>query len=253
MALSTETEPPRPCFEALLLRATDGWFAYLIPLVSLPLSPNQKPAYQETLQRLVKLLRGSSASHRTVILELEELHKNDAIRQIGANGRIWGPEFGLGVRPEQSAPKFWKFEDMIERPYDQPIPPLMLSVVRLDTDEAGAGHAAATMAGTGGLLQAIHRDPIDQLVSAWKQVLLPPIQEDGLRAFPLYVPLLTAESVTHSAEMLNTWLGSVDIYLRESPQDKGLLVVSREALEHKLVEAGIDIPLPPSKPALGTL
>jgi hypothetical protein len=75
-------------------------------------------------------------------------------------------------------------------------------------------------------------------------VLLPSIQEDGLRAFPLYVPLLTAASLTHSPEQLNTWLGPVDVYLRESPQDKGLLVLSRAPLHQKLVDAGIDVPLP---------
>ena len=76
------------------------------------------------------------------------------------------------------------------------------------------------------------------------KVLLPPIEEEGLKAFPLYVPLLTAASLSASAEQLDTWLGAVDVYLRESPQDKGLLIVSRQPLEKKLLAAGIDVPRP---------
>lgn len=104
--MSIETESRHTPFEAVLPRAPEGWFAYLILILPLPMSAHRKPQYVEMLQQLVKSLRAPSAMQRTVFLELEELHKNDAIRQIGANGRLWGPVFGLGVRPEQPAPKF---------------------------------------------------------------------------------------------------------------------------------------------------
>jgi len=57
-------------------------------------------------------------------------------------------------------------------------------------------------------------------------------------------PLLTAASLAGTTQQLDMWLGSVNVYLRESPQDKGLLILSRQPLEKKLLAAGIDVPLP---------
>ena len=116
----------------------------------------------------------------------------------------------------------------------------MLSVMRLDTDESGCSHAVETMCGTGGLLQVLHTVPAEQLSDAWMASLLPLIEEEGLRAFPLYVPLLSGETLRGcTAEQLTTWLGPADTYMRESPTDKGLFILTKRSLEHELAQAGI--------------
>jgi hypothetical protein len=246
--LSIEAEPhtalPPRSFQALPMQAPQGWFAYLVPLVPLPLSLRVRSSYHEVLQALVRQLRADK--NRSVFLELEELHKDNGIWQISRNASLWSPEMGLGVRVGHPSPRFWSWKLLSERALDDPFPPLMLSVMRLDAEESGCIHAVETMCGTGGLLQVLHSVPARQLLDAWMEALLPPIEEEGLRAFPVYVPLLSGEMLRGcTAEQLATWLGPSDAYLRESPQDMGLILLARRPLERELELAGIDVAILP--------
>jgi hypothetical protein len=171
--LSIEAEPhtalPPRSFQALPMQAPQGWFAYLVPLVPLPLSLRVRSSYHEVLQALVRQLRADK--NRSVFLELEELHKDNGIWQISRNASLWSPEMGLGVRVGHPSPRFWSWKLLSERALDDPFPPLMLSVMRLDAEESGCIHAVETMCGTGGLLQVLHSVPARQLLDAWMEAL----------------------------------------------------------------------------------
>ncbi len=236
-----DNEPEDYRFDVLRLHAPEGWFAVLVPLAPLPLPIRYRPAYRRALEILVSRLRGSD--QRSVILELEHLHKEGAIRDVSRNGARWIPEMGLGVEPGAAPPKLWSFAELSERSVDDPFPPLIRNVMHLEGDERAMQHAVQTMAGTGALLQVVHPVPVETMLEEWKAALLPPIQEEALRAFPLYVPLLSAAALRNVDQAtLSVWLGHAHAYLRESTEDRGLLVIARRPLDTPLAGTGFQLP-----------
>jgi hypothetical protein len=59
-----------------------------------------------------------------------------------------------------------------------------------------------------------------------RELHLPPIIEEALRAHPFYMPLLEAKSLRNvTADFLDSWMGSARVYLRESVEDHGELLI----------------------------
>jgi hypothetical protein len=207
----------------------------------LPLPLEQRARYGAVLAAVVDRLRGGS--ERSVFLDMEQLHQNNAVREISRNGAQWAPEMGMGMEPGAAPPKLWTFAELSERDVTQPMPPLIRNVCHLEGEERARVHAAQTMCGTGGLVQVMHRVAIDQVLQAWSHNALLRIEEEALRAFPIYLPLLSGRALQKvSEEEMTAWLGPVDAYLRESMEDRGLLIVARQAPEIFLRDTGILLP-----------
>lgn len=230
---------PQPQFEALPLRVAEGYVSFLIPLDKLPLPPHQRPHLRDGLERFVCTLQNDLACKSSIFLQLDELHQDNAIRNISRYARQWKPQIGLGVRPEAPPPRYWSEDDLLERDHASPIPILMHSVTHLDTDEKSSDLAREVMTGSGGLIQVLHANTSAQLVSTWYNIFQPTIQEEGLAAYPLYVPLIgTATIANHPAEDLARWMADACVYVRESTEDKGVFLLSRFPLAMALERAG---------------
>ena len=150
----------------LTVAAPAPWHAYLIPMEGFPTNRKSRPLLLKAISELIATLRSTKALQRAVWLLLDELHHENAVTQISRNAAIWQPDIGLGVRPENPPPRFWTGDDLLERDYGTPIPPLKHTVVMLDTNEAGAELACGLMNGIGGLIQTLSRAPLTQPRSA---------------------------------------------------------------------------------------
>ncbi|NYF78653.1 hypothetical protein [Granulicella arctica] len=237
MALSTKSETAKEhLFEAVVLKVAELWHAYLVPLPKLPLAIEKRPELLQYMQQFLKILSAEMTYERSVFLQLDELHQDNAIRNISRYGRQWSPQMGLGLLPEAPPPRYWTTEDLLERDYTSTIPALMHSVMHLDTDNAGTKSACEVMTGTAGLIQVLHTCNAAQLLQGWFDVFQPTIQEEGLAAYPLYLPLISGTCIANcTSENLDRWMADAQIYIRESAEDKGILILSRFNLE-KLLE-----------------
>jgi hypothetical protein len=99
---------------------------------------------------------------------------------------------------------------------------------RLDVEEQ--------MAGSGALLEIVasegwaERD--GRQISLW---LKGKIDDDVYRSYPLYVPLLDAETLIRlSKDERDACLAGVDLYLREDPDDESIFLVARTSFERAL-------------------
>lgn len=85
------------------------------------------------------------------------------------------------------------------------------------------------MLGSGAQIEVFSKAPFLEVSEAGTRVLLPLIADRRFRKFDLHFPLLDRKTITSSdiAPHLDKWLCNVDIYLRESAEDHGLLVLAK--------------------------
>jgi len=158
--------------------------------------------------------------------------------QLAAHAAEWHPSTGLGVWPDRPPPELWKTTDIFRMARGEKVP-LMYQVTRLTAGPKANSQSFELLSGTGLVMVLIHADPIDQLLARYKGVFLPNIKQPNLRIMPFYVPLLDFKSIRdRRPEDLRQWLGGAKFYLRESPADNALLLLSDADLGALFAQAG---------------
>ena len=144
---------------------------------------------------------------------------------------VWAPKSGLGVWPDRPAPELWKTADLFRMAKGEDVP-LMYRVFQLSGGPRAGIDAWEALLGSGMMMKLIHSGPVSSLLEAYKRFYLPGIQTPNLRIFPFYLPLLDANSVYgRDGQQLQQWLAGTRLYVRESPPDKSVLLVSSSPLQ----------------------
>ncbi|HEV2401147.1 MAG TPA: hypothetical protein VGS27_29710 [Candidatus Sulfotelmatobacter sp.] len=164
-------------------------------------------------------------------------HKDGSAIKFSSKGREWLPKLGLGVWPDRPAPAIWTRDDFEELGPGEKPRTLRNQVFQVNSLKA-RDEARAAMLEWGGVIQVIAKDNASFLART-REVLLPSIKDPCFNCFPFYVPLMQAQSLTHEdGEKAREWLCGASIYIRESPEDSGLLVIGAEGLHSILKSLG---------------
>ena len=144
----------------------------------------------------------------------------------------WRPALGLGIWPDRPSPMLWTREDFINLGPDEKPRPLMYQLLRVTAAGAARHEASGALLELGSMVQVMMPDPA-LFFNYSKQVLLAKVTEPILRAYPFYVPLLETKSITACEDSyeLKERLCGASIYLRQSNEDGGLVVVSEHSLD----------------------
>lgn len=216
----------------------NGLECYFIP-APIGLRPDSYDAARRFLQELVVYFTARLGCSHEGFLQLSRARDESAVRLFTDNARKWIPETGLGVWPHRAAPRTWKMEDVEEIDTDTEMPPLLHSVFRVTADANARLDAMTTMAGTGCGLQFVSRMEGTVLLRNLRELFLGFIQDRVFRIFPWYVPLIEKAVL---AEQMNALaidaMRGVTLYIRESPEDGGILIVSAEPLAEILAQIG---------------
>jgi hypothetical protein len=72
-----------------------------------------------------------------------------------------------------------------------------------------------------------------------REVLLPMVKDRRFRKAALYLPLIDQRTLRHpdAAEKLDAWMCGIDVYVRESAEDKGILILSKLQLDFLFEQA----------------
>ena len=221
----------------LSLRAP--WEGFLVRVSGFPL-PEQEV---EPLQRLLRSLTAEAASQWNlnveVFIQLSQLHLGNGEKRLPVYGREWIPETGLGVWPDREPPTLWTMEEFESAKPGEPMRPLMYQVFRVTTSDQARAQARDVMLDVGCVLQIMTTDTTEGLLQKGRELLLSPIQELSFRSFPFYVPLLERKSLLSATpNQLESWFCGSSVYIRESFEDKGILIASREPLAPILKQIG---------------
>jgi len=227
-----------PVTDLRLEGKSSGFECYFIPAPS-GLRPDSYDAVRKFLQELVAYFTARLGCNHESFIQMGQVREQTTTHLFADNARKWIPETGLGVWPHRPAPRMWKAEDMEEIDSASGMSPLLHSVFRVTADANACLDAMTTMAGTGCGLQLISHTESAVLLKNLTELFLGFIQDRVFRIFPWYVPLLEKAVLTDPMESLAAdAMRGITLYIRESPEDGGILIVSMEPLAEILAQLG---------------
>ncbi|HZU08617.1 MAG TPA: hypothetical protein VFA02_01840 [Pseudacidobacterium sp.] len=158
-----------------------------------------------------------------------DLHEGNAADLVRKHGAQWIPETGLGVWPDREPPRLWSAEDFHELDPGQKIRPMMYTVFHVSGGTEASEHALSTLAGSGTLIYALLASAPEEFHRNATERFLPEIREEALRGYPFYMPLLDIHSLQtglSNPDTFHSWMGTARVYVRESAEDRGILLIS---------------------------
>ena len=146
----------------------------------------------------------------------------------------FNPVLGLGVWPDRPPPRLWSGEDFSNLGTNEKPPSLMYQILRVTANSPVRENARSLMVHTGAVIEMMISEGGQSFLESTRGLLLPSITSASLRHFPLYIPLLEGKSFGDDASRAS--LSAVSVYMRESPEDQGTLIYSKEPLDPILSE-----------------
>jgi len=210
-----------------VVQAPAPWEGYLIPVSGFPVPDEELLGVREVLHAFTGWLARDPRLLTEVFVQMAQLHVGDGSERLSSHGREWLPALGLGVWPNRPAPTLWTREDFENLGPGEAPRTIMFQVFRI-TAPGAAPAAREQMLGLGTVLQMMFYDSPGSSMASMREVLLKPIQDRAYTCFPFYVPLLDVDAVSGaSAEHLDEWCGGAQVYVRESAEDCGILLLSK--------------------------
>ena len=224
------------------IEVASPWQAALLRVSAFPVPTGELSPIRFLLQNLSEVLMQKYGLRHEILLQLWNLSPQTGSNLLSAHMKAWSPEFGLGVWPDRGAPQGWTEEAMVDAAAavfrgDEPARPSH-RLLRLTAAENQRIDTAAKMRGFGVQIELFSKDPVELIQERGRELFLPSIMEERFQGEPFYLPVLDRASLAAagSAEQLDSWLCGVEVYLRESAEDKGVLILSRFPLESVLDE-----------------
>lgn len=213
------------------LDAPAGWTALLLEQ-HLPATGEELPAYRKAVGDLLADLPGTNtASPEEVLLLFECCRPDMEAVTLRENARTWMPEFGVGIWIDQPPPMKWT-RDEFKEAAPGTLRPVVERVLRIRKSPVMQKAAWNRLLGSGAAIW-LKEAGVDDILEQAAEELRPTIRDISLTSFPFYLPLLRASTLTKpSSASAGQWeriMPGVDLYLRESVEDCGLLVALRQA------------------------
>ena len=215
------------------LPGANSWHAYRIPLEApFPVTAEFRHALLPLVCDILAAVRSVRTSQLIGILQYNQLHHGGAGMVAAKKGKEWGLEWGLGYLPEQVPPTLWTMEDFTNLDIGEMPRPVMNQIFGISAGDAAVMAAVDMLLGLGSLVLGLASEPAATVKARATAQFRPLIEEEALRHFGYYFPLFSGASFSgSSATQIENWTCGMTFYLRESPDDKGILIAASEPLE----------------------
>lgn len=193
----------------------------------------------EFLEELVSFFVARRGYYHESFIQMGQARDQQTSHLFSDHAREWIPEMGLGVWPSRPAPRMWKMEDIEDMDPEKGMGTVMHSLFRVTADEKARLNAMSVMLGTGSSLQILSAVENKILLRDLKEAFLGFIQDRVFRIFPWYIPLLERANCGAAPEpFLTIIMRDISLYIRESPEDQGVLILSVQPLTALLAQLG---------------
>ena len=209
------------------------WQCALLPVPEFPLQAAYATAVERFFFSLGSLLTGAQKLNHQILLQTWKLGPETGTPTLSAHRKAWRAQLGLGIWPDRNPPQGWTEERMMDAAAaafrgDEPELPSH-RLLRLRLSPAESPLAARTMRRFGVMIEIFFRGEVSQLDTRCREMFHPRIEEDQFLHEEFYCPVLDRNSVlsAKSAEEMDSFLCGADVYVRDSAEDRGILMVSR--------------------------
>ena len=209
------------------------WLAALLPVQAFPMTAAERYVSATMIAGLHQLLLASSKLHLHLYLQSWKLMGNRGADILNDHLSSWWPVIGCGVWPDREPPRAWTEERLSDSAAalftGDEVPLMNHKLFRLSVETAQRPLAAETIQGFGGLLELFSAAETPEWEKRLRERYLPTITEKRFRNEKFYVPLIDRASLaaTRTASALDASLAGASVCLRESAEDKGVLLLWR--------------------------
>jgi hypothetical protein len=187
---------------------------------------------------MIMVLLQSASAGKQIEVFLQDEYLANGKQEFDRHGSQWFPEAGLGIWPDRPPPRLWKTTDLFRMARGEKIP-LKYSLYHISAANGAPMQAVEKMTGTGMVVAVVHSGSTKELLNYYKATYLPSIEEPNLRISRFFAPLLDRKSLENrKIEEISRWLGNASLYLRESPEDRGVIIIADHDLGPLLKQTG---------------
>ena len=221
----------------LKVETREPYEGHLIRVSGFPLPDAELQPLDRFLERFCAAAANRWKVSSEVFIQLEQLYGPAARPTFSSHGREWMPETGLGVWVDRDPPKKWTLEEVqLLAPGDK-LRAIMFQVFRVSNPQPARNAARSTMLRHGSILEILTTESAYLAKAS-------PIFKDGIvdrsfTCFPFYVGLMEGKTIQNATmEQMHRWFQGMTMYIRQSAEDKGILIVSARPLEALFTELG---------------
>ena len=236
--METYTESARKSLQLRIVRSTAPYEVVFLKS-KFPADPDDRALLNGFVSRMVAAACLGHKLHQEVFAQLIPLAAIQQMPRMTDHAREWQPIMGLGIWPDREPPTALTKGDFLKLLPGQRPRTAKYKLCRISASEKAREQAWASLLGTGALLLILTQDDSAVFLKKTKDVLLPPIKDESFRHSSFYVPLVECKSFDSARpEQLQSWFCGASLYIRESTEDHGLLIASREPLRPVLESLG---------------
>lgn len=213
-----------------------GWSVYRIGVAEFPAAEDVRMQLRSLYRALIK--RETAPERASVLLQYNQLVYGRAGYTLAENGKEWMPEVGLGYEPHKVPPTLWTREDFTSLGVGELPRPMMHQLFLVTTGSEGMDSAIELLAGVGPILLTRGERRPKSVLEEGTARFKPLIQEMSLKMFEWYLPLFNLGTYDAGAGMMRDWACGLTFYLRENPEDGGIVIGSAEPLGPLLEAVG---------------
>jgi len=236
--METSTESGRTFLQLRVVRAEAPYEAVSLKS-KLPAPSEDLPLLSGIVARIIGAACQVRKMNVEVFVQLTALAEIQQMARLTEHAREWQPISGLGIWPDREPPTSLTLADIVKLLPGQRPRIDKYKLCRISASGKAREQAWTGLLGTGAVLVILTSDDTAAFLKKTKDALLPPIGDESFRHSSFYVPLVECKSFDSARpEQLESWFCSASLYLRESTEDGGLLIASREPLRPILESLG---------------
>ena len=213
-----------------LVRADGPYEAYVLPVSGYPMPQAELERTRNFLQAFCAAASKRWNLFSEVFMQLEQLDAEGCRESFSANARAWLPQAGLGVWVDREPPQKWTPAELANLVPGDKLRPIMFQVFRVSEDQRQRIDARCIMLQFGPVMEILTPQEEGYPESS-SPIFKEGIVDPSFTCFPYYAGLMEAKTIaTATIDQLDRWFDGMTVYIRQSFEDKGILIASAENL-----------------------
>jgi len=210
--------------------APKNYEAYLLPVSGYPMPQTEFDQTGGFLRVFCNATAQRWSLTSEVFMQLEQLDAAGCREAFQDNAGMWIPQAGLGVWVDRDPPQKWTEAELANIVPGDKLRPIMFQVFRVSTEQKTRVDARCTMLQFGPVLE-IQTPQGEAYLQSSSPIFKEGISDRSFTCFPYYVALMEAKTISNAKpEQLNLWFRGMSVYVRQSFEDKGILIAAAAPL-----------------------